>query len=171
MRFSVGDVTVDIIVDDDDFELSLSTFLPGSDERSLAERRSLLEPDFLDLGRDVVKFAVQTFALRADGRTIVIDTCIGQNKNRPEIRDSGSTPQHRFPRTAGDSPASSVPTSILCSALTCMSTMSDGIRKPRTAADLSLFRTPAIFSAAVSLPIEVAVHRMHVSSTRQEPSV
>ena len=102
MRFSVGDVTVDIIVDDDDFELPLSTFLPGSDGRSLAEQRGLLEPDFLDLARDVVKFAVQTFALRVDGRTIVIDTCIGERKNRPENSGPESTPQHGFPRTAGE---------------------------------------------------------------------
>ena len=28
MRFAIGDATVDIIVDDDDFGLSLSEFLP-----------------------------------------------------------------------------------------------------------------------------------------------
>ena len=45
MRFTVGDVRVDIIVDDDDFELPLSQFFPGSEPGQLAGHRGLLEPD------------------------------------------------------------------------------------------------------------------------------
>ncbi len=85
MRFNIGELRADIIVDDDDFELSLSRFLPGSDARQLMQHRALLEPDFLDLDRDIVKFAIQSFVIRVNGRTILVDTCIGEQKDRPEI--------------------------------------------------------------------------------------
>ena len=35
MRFAIGDATVDIIVDDDNFVLPLSEFLPGADPELL----------------------------------------------------------------------------------------------------------------------------------------
>ena len=85
MHFAVGEIVVDVIVDDDDFELPLSQFLPGSRLSLLEQHRNLLEPDFVDLDNDVVKFAIQTFVVRANGRTILIDTCIGEQKDRPEI--------------------------------------------------------------------------------------
>jgi hypothetical protein len=34
MRFAIGEAVVDVIVDDDDFELSLSDFLPGRNQMS-----------------------------------------------------------------------------------------------------------------------------------------
>src|SRR3954469_3199212 len=85
MRFAIGEVCVDIIIDDDNFELPLSEFLPGSDGRRLMQHRKLLEPDFLDLDRAVVRFAIQSFVVRTNGRTILVDTCIGEQKDRPEI--------------------------------------------------------------------------------------
>ena len=85
MHFTVGKVHIDIIVDDDDFELPLSQFLPGSDAQQLLQHRSLLEPDFLDFDQNIVKFAVQAFVVRANGRTVLIDTCIGEQKERPDI--------------------------------------------------------------------------------------
>jgi glyoxylase-like metal-dependent hydrolase (beta-lactamase superfamily II) len=85
MRFAIGEAIVDIIIDDDDFSLSLSQFLPGCDAEMLQARRSTLEPDFLDLAKDFVKFAIQTFVFRAGARTILIDTCIGEGKECVEL--------------------------------------------------------------------------------------
>ena len=85
MRFALGDATVDVIVDDDDFELPLVAFLPGLDLGALEPDRAWLEPDFVDLARGVLKCAVQTFVLRLGSRTILVDTCIGEHKDRPEI--------------------------------------------------------------------------------------
>jgi glyoxylase-like metal-dependent hydrolase (beta-lactamase superfamily II) len=84
-RFTIGEITVDVVVDDDDFQLPLREFLPGLDLTSLARHRGLLEPEFLDTARDVVRFAVQAFVIRADGRTLLVDTCVGEQKDRPEI--------------------------------------------------------------------------------------
>ena len=43
MRFAIGDATVDIIVDDDNFVLPLSEFLPGADPKLLDESRTALD--------------------------------------------------------------------------------------------------------------------------------
>jgi hypothetical protein len=83
MRFVVGEVVVDVIVDDDDFELPLREFLPGLDLAALGEHRGLLEPDFVDPARDALKCAIQTFVLRLAGRILLVDTCIGEHKDRP----------------------------------------------------------------------------------------
>jgi hypothetical protein len=53
------------------------------DHGELSEQRRLLEPDLVDLGRKVLKCAIQTFVLRLAGRTILVDTCIGEHKDRP----------------------------------------------------------------------------------------
>ena len=79
MRFTIGEVVVDVVVDDDNFELPLSQFLPGLDFPALNDHRGLLEPDFVDLTRNTLKCAVQTFVLRLAGRTILVDTCIGEH--------------------------------------------------------------------------------------------
>ena len=106
MRFA--DVAVDVIVDDDDFELPLRDFLPGLVLAALAPERGWLEPDFVDLARGILKCAIQTFVLRTAGRTILVDTCIGEHKDRPEIpawnRRSGTGWLDRL-RGAGIEPA------------------------------------------------------------------
>ena len=85
MRFAIGDATVDVIVDDDDFGLPLSEFLPGYDRSLIEAHRSTLEPVFIDLARDVAKHAIQSFVVRTGGRTLLIDACIGEHKDIPEI--------------------------------------------------------------------------------------
>lgn len=85
MRFAIGDATIDVIVDDDDFGLPLSEFLPGYDRGLIEAHRSTLEPVFIDLARDVAKHAIQSFVVRAGGRTLLIDACIGEHKDIPEI--------------------------------------------------------------------------------------
>ena len=85
MRFAVGDATIDVIVDDDDFVLPLPDFLPGYDPALLAAHRGVLEPEFLDIARKLLRFAIQAFVLRVGERAILIDTCIGDDKDCPEI--------------------------------------------------------------------------------------
>ena len=85
MRFAIGDATVDIIVDDDNFVLPLSEFLPGADPKLLDAHRGTLEPDFLDRAKDLARFAIQSFVVRTGGKTLLIDCCIGAHKDIPEI--------------------------------------------------------------------------------------
>jgi glyoxylase-like metal-dependent hydrolase (beta-lactamase superfamily II) len=85
MRLPIGDAVVDIIVDDDDLRLPLSQFLPGFDPAVIEAQRGMLEPEFLVSDRDEARFAIQSFVFRAGGRTILIDSCIGEGKDCPEI--------------------------------------------------------------------------------------
>jgi glyoxylase-like metal-dependent hydrolase (beta-lactamase superfamily II) len=85
MRFAVGAAIVDVIVDIDDFRLPLVEFLPGIDVDRLLGHRDSLEPDFLDLSGNALRFAIQSFVIRLNGRTILVDTCVGEAKERPEL--------------------------------------------------------------------------------------
>jgi len=85
MRFAIGDAVVDIIVDDDDLHLPLSQFLPEFDPAVIEAQRSMLEPEFIVSARDEARFAIQSFLFRGGGRTILIDSCVGEGKDCPEI--------------------------------------------------------------------------------------
>jgi glyoxylase-like metal-dependent hydrolase (beta-lactamase superfamily II) len=83
MRFRIGDGAVEVLVDLDRFELPIAQFLPEAEPAQVEAARSLLEPDHADLERGMLIFAIQTFVLRSAGRTILIDTCVGEDKERP----------------------------------------------------------------------------------------
>ncbi len=85
MRFAIGDAIVDVIVDIDDFRLPLLGFLPELDLAGLLAHRDVLEPEFLDLAASVLKFAIQSFVIRLNGRTILVDSCVGEAKARPDL--------------------------------------------------------------------------------------
>jgi len=85
MRFAIGAAVVDVIVDDDDYRLPLSGFLPGLDAAALARHRAVLEPEFVDLADDALRVAVQSYVVRSGDRTILIDSCIGDDRDRPQV--------------------------------------------------------------------------------------
>jgi len=87
MRFQVGDSMVDVLVDIDQFELPIARFLPEAEPGQVESARSLLEPDHADLERGLLILAIQTFVLHAAGRTILVDTCVGEGKERPLVQD------------------------------------------------------------------------------------
>lgn len=60
-------------------------FFPGSPERDWKEHREVLVPDHLDADDDIVQVAMQTWLLRSEGRTILIDTGVGNDKARPAV--------------------------------------------------------------------------------------
>ena len=82
MRFRAGNSTVDVVVDIDRFELPITSFLPGITADSIESARSLLEPGHMDAARSRLIFAIQSFVLHANSRTILIDSCVGEGKDR-----------------------------------------------------------------------------------------
>ena len=64
-------------------ELSPETFFPDSPEGSWDHHKDLLTPDFWEPAADVCIAAIQTWVLRSDGKTILIDTGVGNHKERP----------------------------------------------------------------------------------------
>jgi glyoxylase-like metal-dependent hydrolase (beta-lactamase superfamily II) len=87
MRFPVGDIAVDVVVDIDRFELPIAQFLPGTEPGQAESVRPLLGPDHVDLERGMLMLAIQTYVLHSAGRTILVDTCVGEGKERPLIPD------------------------------------------------------------------------------------
>jgi hypothetical protein len=100
MRFAIGEIVVDVVIDDDDFELPLVEFLPGLDLAALGQDRNVFEPEFIDVGRNVLRCAIQTFVLRLAGRIFLVDTCIGEHKDRTEISAWNQRSGYGLPRSA-----------------------------------------------------------------------
>ncbi|MEU7560803.1 MBL fold metallo-hydrolase [Streptomyces eurythermus] len=64
-------------------DMTPETFFPDSPAKAWEEHRALLAPDFLDDRTRIVNSAIQTWLLRSEGRTILVDTGVGNHKERP----------------------------------------------------------------------------------------
>lgn len=58
-------------------------FFPESPAEAWETHRSWLVPDFLDAETRIVNTAIQTWVLRSEGKTILVDTGVGNHKERP----------------------------------------------------------------------------------------
>ncbi|MER5391661.1 MBL fold metallo-hydrolase [Saccharopolyspora sp. NPDC002686] len=61
-----------------------SAFVPDAPAQTWRDNESWLVPDFLDPAADECVCAVQTWVLRSQGRTILVDTGVGNHKERPD---------------------------------------------------------------------------------------
>ncbi|MEV0698324.1 MBL fold metallo-hydrolase [Saccharopolyspora sp. NPDC050389] len=78
----LGDVTITRVVEYfGSVEMSPEDFFPESPEG--AWNASWLAPDFLDPRTNTCASAIQTWLLRSEGKTILIDTGVGNHKERP----------------------------------------------------------------------------------------
>ncbi|WP_328491543.1 MBL fold metallo-hydrolase [Streptomyces sp. NBC_00414] len=64
-------------------DMTPETFFPESPAKAWEENRGMLVPDFLDDDTRIVNSAIQTWLLRSEGRTILVDTGVGNHKERP----------------------------------------------------------------------------------------
>jgi len=87
MEFAIGDVIVSSVTDFDRVELPIARFLPDAEHDLLAASRDFLEPEHAVLDLGTVSLAIQSFVLRVAGRTILIDPCVGEHKERPTQPD------------------------------------------------------------------------------------
>ncbi|SER89003.1 Glyoxylase, beta-lactamase superfamily II [Lentzea xinjiangensis] len=80
----LGDVTITRV---EEFygsvEMTPAQFFPDSSGGSWDEHRGWLAPDFWNPGTDECHAAVQSWLLRSEGRTILVDTGVGNHKDRP----------------------------------------------------------------------------------------
>ena len=82
-----GNATIQRIVDIDPFALQLGFLLPGASLDALSEHRAALDGAHVDWGGGTILLAVQSHLVRAGGKTILIDTCVGEHKQRPARQD------------------------------------------------------------------------------------
>ena len=85
-EITLGDVTVARIEEmHGPVGMTPDQFFPGSPQDLWKEQRDLLVPDHLGADDDLVQVAMQTWLLRSEGRTILIDTGVGNDKTRPAV--------------------------------------------------------------------------------------
>jgi glyoxylase-like metal-dependent hydrolase (beta-lactamase superfamily II) len=104
--FRVGDVEVRRVVEWAGSLFTRGQVFPGSDRAAWDRQRSWLEPRFWDSGTDEIFVAIQSFLLASAGRLVLVDTGIGNRKQRltvPQFHDR-DTPFLQRLRAAGAAP-------------------------------------------------------------------
>jgi glyoxylase-like metal-dependent hydrolase (beta-lactamase superfamily II) len=80
----LGDVTITRVMEYfGPVEMSPETFFPDSPDGAWQRNEHWLAPDFVDPQTNVCVSAIQTWLLRSEGKTILIDTGVGNHKERP----------------------------------------------------------------------------------------
>ncbi|MFG1615872.1 MBL fold metallo-hydrolase [Nonomuraea wenchangensis] len=64
-------------------DMTPEAFFPKSPAQAWEAHRSWLAPHFLNTETRIVSSAIQTWVLRSEGRTILVDTGVGNHKDRP----------------------------------------------------------------------------------------
>ena len=84
-EIKLGDVTITRIEEMHGPIMSTEDFFPDMPEQSWQEHRDWLVPDHLGATDTMVHVAIQTWLLRSNGRTILVDTGVGNDKSRPSV--------------------------------------------------------------------------------------
>ena len=84
-ELTLGDVTVTRIEEMHGPIMPPDQFFPEMPEEAWRQNRETLVPDHLGADDGIVRGAFQTWLLRSGGRTVLIDTGIGNDKTRPGI--------------------------------------------------------------------------------------
>ncbi|MDA8051114.1 MAG: MBL fold metallo-hydrolase [Rhodospirillales bacterium] len=82
--FALGDIALSRIVEQQQPFFDALTFFPTLTPDLLAENRSWLEPTAIEPGTGKVVLAVQSYLVRTPHHTILVDSCVGNDKPRPE---------------------------------------------------------------------------------------
>lgn len=80
----LGDVEITRIVELQGGLGSAREMIPGSPPELWAENRSWLAPDHYRPESGAYRGAVQTWVLRSEGRTVLVDTGVGNDRQRPQ---------------------------------------------------------------------------------------
>ena len=86
-----GDIRVDRLVEVEGPSFFPAFMLPDSTPEALAAQRNWIEPHFLDAASGRFIQSVHAYIVRTKHHTILVDTCIGNDKERPSTK-----PWHRM---------------------------------------------------------------------------
>jgi glyoxylase-like metal-dependent hydrolase (beta-lactamase superfamily II) len=81
--FTVGDVEILRVVEWQSLFVPAPALVPDCGPEVWQEHRELLAPDHWDPGSDRVVSALQTWVVRSAGRTVLVDTGVGNGRERP----------------------------------------------------------------------------------------
>src|SRR5580692_4988650 len=80
---TIGDITVHRVVEQEAAFTDAREFLPTLTPELLAENRSWLEPNALEPATGKLILCFQSYIVRTPHHTVLIDSCIGNDKDRP----------------------------------------------------------------------------------------
>ncbi len=81
--FNLGDMRVDRVIEQELPGFEPFEFFPNLQKDEFEAHRAMLEPNALDPDSGLLVFAMQSYVVRTGGLTILIDSCIGNHKDRP----------------------------------------------------------------------------------------
>jgi glyoxylase-like metal-dependent hydrolase (beta-lactamase superfamily II) len=86
MQIKIGDVTVAKVVELDRSSYDVAAMLPESTPERIAAQRDWLGPELLDPATGVHKASIHSYVVRTPQHTVVIDTCVGNDKPRNGVQ-------------------------------------------------------------------------------------
>jgi glyoxylase-like metal-dependent hydrolase (beta-lactamase superfamily II) len=84
MRTSIGQIGIERIVESICTDFSASDFFPETTPEDWAHHRGWMEPRALDPASGNLVLTIQAFLVRTRHHTILVDTCVGDDKPRPQ---------------------------------------------------------------------------------------
>jgi glyoxylase-like metal-dependent hydrolase (beta-lactamase superfamily II) len=81
--FNIGDIRVDRVIEGEYPFTAAQSFFPGLTDDLLAENRGWMRQAKALDEHDWLRFCIQSYVLRTKHHTILVDTCVGNHKNRP----------------------------------------------------------------------------------------
>ena len=82
--FRFGDVTIERVIEIPRSAYPTASMLPESTPAAIARHDAWLKPHFYDASTGDLGSRIQTWVVRMPGRTILIDTGVGNGKTRHE---------------------------------------------------------------------------------------
>lgn len=82
---SLGEVEVTRVVEWSGPIRTAHFIIPDSSEETWRDNREWLAPDFWNPADDAYRCRIQTWVLRSEGKTILVDTGVGNDRERPQI--------------------------------------------------------------------------------------
>src|SRR5918993_790724 len=84
LKFAVGDLTIHRIIEQETTFLPALEMLPGLTPEVLAENRAWMQKAGALDDKDVLILCFQSYVVKTPHHTILIDSCIGNDKPRPQ---------------------------------------------------------------------------------------
>lgn len=82
--FKLGDLTVHRIIEAEEPYYDPFTFFPKLTKELFEENRHWLEPKAIDPATGQIVLCIQSYVVRTPKHTILIDSCVGDHKDRPD---------------------------------------------------------------------------------------
>jgi glyoxylase-like metal-dependent hydrolase (beta-lactamase superfamily II) len=79
----IGDLTIHRIVEQEGPFFDMLAFFPDLGRERLEQHRAWLAPRYMDPASDRIVLCIQSYLIETAHHTILVDTCVGNNKERP----------------------------------------------------------------------------------------